>query len=184
MGSQKSWTQWSDFHFTSLDFFTRKWLCFRELAHLELGIQLRCWDISQIYLLKFLFALFYWALNRCHLLARLALSYLILRIPTGWVKVAQSCPTLCNPSSPGQNTEVGSLSLLQRIFQTQRSNPGLPHCRPILYQLSDKGRPRILEWVVYPFASGPSWPRNQTRVSYTAVRFFTNWAIREALTMG
>ena len=51
-GVAKSWTQWSDFHFTSLHFFTRKWLCFRELAHLELGIQLRCWDISQISLLS------------------------------------------------------------------------------------------------------------------------------------
>ena len=32
-------------------------------------------------------------------------------------------------SPPGQNTGVGSLSLLQGIFPTQRSNPGLPHCR-------------------------------------------------------
>ena len=39
-------------------------------------------------------------------------------------------------NSPGQNTGVGSLSLLQGIFPTQRSNPGLPHCRRILYQLS------------------------------------------------
>ena len=38
--------------------------------------------------------------------------------------------------SPGQNTGVGSLSLLQGIFSTQRLNPGLPHCRQILYQLS------------------------------------------------
>ena len=52
------------------------------------------------------------------------------------VKVAQSCPTLCNPTaytvhgnSPGQNTGVGSLSLLQGIFPTQESNPGIPHCR-------------------------------------------------------
>ena len=59
------------------------------------------------------------------------------------VKVAQSCPTLCGPmdytSSPwnslGQNTGVDSLSLLQGIFPTQGSNPGLPHCRRILYQL-------------------------------------------------
>ena len=43
--------------------------------------------------------------------------------------------------SPGQNTGVGSLSLLQGIFSTQRSNPGLPHCRRILYQLSHKGSP-------------------------------------------
>ena len=38
--------------------------------------------------------------------------------------------------SPGQNTRVGSLSLLQVIFPTQGSNPGLLHCRQILYQLS------------------------------------------------
>ena len=53
-------------------------------------------------------------------------------------------------NSPGQNTGVGSLSLLQRIFPTQGSNPGLPHCRWILYQLSHKGSLRILEWVAYP----------------------------------
>ena len=40
-------------------------------------------------------------------------------------------------NSPGQNTGVGiSLSLLQGIFPTQGSNPGLPHCRQILYQVS------------------------------------------------
>ena len=40
---------------------------------------------------------------------------------------------------PGQNTGVGSLSLPQGIFPTQGSNPALPHCRRILYQLSHKG---------------------------------------------
>ena len=49
-------------------------------------------------------------------------------------------------NSPGQNTGVGSLSLLQGIFPTQGPNSGLPHCRRILYQLSHKGSPRILEW--------------------------------------
>ena len=44
-------------------------------------------------------------------------------------------------NSPGQNTGVGSLSLLQGIFPTQGSNLGLPHCRQILYQLSHKGSP-------------------------------------------
>ena len=43
--------------------------------------------------------------------------------------------------SPGQNTGVGSLSLLQRLFPTQGSNPGLPHCRQILYQLKHQGSP-------------------------------------------
>ena len=60
------------------------------------------------------------------------------------VEVVQSRPTLCSPwKSPGQNTGVGSHSLLQGIFPTQRSNPGLLHCRQILYQLSHKGRPSI-----------------------------------------
>ena len=43
-------------------------------------------------------------------------------------------------NSPGQNTGVGSLSLLLGIFPTQRLNPGLPHCRHILYQLSHQGK--------------------------------------------
>ena len=46
-------------------------------------------------------------------------------------------------NSPGQNTGVGSLSLLQGIFPTQGSNPGFPRCRQILYQLSHKGSPGI-----------------------------------------
>ena len=55
--------------------------------------------------------------------------------------------------SLGQNTGLGSLSLLQGIFPNQGLNPSLPHCRWILYQLSHKGSPRILEWVAYPFSS-------------------------------
>ena len=76
-------------------------------------------------------------------------------------------------NSPGQNTGVGSLSLLQRIFPAQGSNPGLPHCRQILYQLCHKGSPRILEWLAYPFSSGSPRPRDWTRVSCIASRFFT-----------
>ena len=48
-------------------------------------------------------------------------------------------------NSPGQNTGVGSLSLLWGIFPTQGLNPDLMHCRQILYQLSHKGSPLI--WV-------------------------------------
>ena len=47
-------------------------------------------------------------------------------------------------NSPGQNAGMGSHSLLQEIFPTQRSNPGLLHCRQILYQLSHKGSPRLI----------------------------------------
>ena len=89
------------------------------------------------------------------------------------VKVAQSCPTL------GQNTGVGSHSLLLEIFPTQGSNPGLPHCRRMLHHLSHQGSPRILEWVTYPFSSVSSRPRNQIRVSCVA-DWATCWATRKA----
>ena len=39
---------------------------------------------------------------------------------------------------PGKNTGVGCHALLQGVFPTQGSNPGLPHCRQILYQLSHR----------------------------------------------
>ena len=101
------------------------------------------------------------------------------------VKVTQLCSTLWphglySPwNSPGQNSGVGSLSLLQGIFPTQGSNPGLPYCKWILYQLSHQGSPRILEWV--PFSSGSAQPWSWTRVSCIADRFFTCWATRKAL---
>ena len=59
---------------------------------------------------------------------------------------SESCSVVYNPlqphglyspwNSPGQNTGVGSLSLLQGIFPTQESNWGVLHCRQMLYQLS------------------------------------------------
>ena len=68
------------------------------------------------------------------------------------VKVAQSCPDSLLPhglyspwSSPGQNTAVGSHSLLQGIFPNQGSNPGLLHCRWILYQLRNQGSLKIVQ---------------------------------------
>ena len=69
----------------------------------------------------------------------------------------QSCLTLCDPmdcssqNSPGQNTGGGSFSLLQGIFPTKGSNPGLPHCRRIHYQLSPKGSPNIIITVMKMF---------------------------------
>ena len=68
------------------------------------------------------------------------------------------------------------------VFPTQGSNPGLLHCRWILYCLSHQGSPRILEWVTYPFSRGISQPRNQTGVSCIAGEFFTSWDIKETQT--
>ena len=39
---------------------------------------------------------------------------------------------------------------------------------------------RVLEWVAIPFSRGSFQPRDQTRVSYIAGRFFTVWATRVA----
>ena len=88
---------------------------------------------------------------------RTQISYAVGGFFTSWatreapttvkVKVAQLCLTLqprglYSPwNSPGQNTGVCSHSLLQRIFPTPGSNPGLRHCRQILYQLTHQGSP-------------------------------------------
>ena len=101
--------------------------------------------------------------------------------------VTQLCLTLCNPmncnppgssvhrDSPGKNTGVGCHALLQGIFLTHGSDPGLLHCMWSFHQLRHQGSPRILEWLVYPFCRGTSQPRNCTRVSCTAGRFITSW---------
>ena len=67
-------------------------------------------------------------------------------------EATQSCPTLCDPMDcsppgscpwdfPGKSTGVGCHFLLQGIFVTQGSNPGLLHYRQILYSLSHRGSP-------------------------------------------
>ena len=94
------------------------------------------------------------------------------------VLVTQLCLTLWDPKdcsppgscvhgdSPGKNTGEGCHALLQGIFPTQGSNPGLPHYRQILYHLSHPRSPGILDWVAYPFSRGSSSFRDRTCVSY------------------
>ena len=86
--------------------------------------------------------------------------------------VTQSRPTLCEPmdcslpgssvhgDSPGKDTGVDCHALFQGIFPTQGLNPGLRHCRQILYRLSQQGSQRILEWVAYSFSRRTSQPKN------------------------
>ena len=57
---------------------------------------------------------------------------------------------------------MGLHALLLEIFPTQGSNPGVPHCRWILYHLSHQGSPRILECVAYPFSRGSSCPGTES----------------------
>ena len=90
-------------------------------------------------------------------------------------KSLQSYPILCDPvdysppgssvhgDSPGKNTRVSCHALLQGIFPTQGSNPGLPHCMQILYHLSHQESLRILEQVACSFSRGvfPTRESNQ-----------------------
>ena len=82
------------------------------------------------------------------------------------MKVVRSCATLrlCSPwDSPGQSTGVRSLSLLQGVFRTQGSNPGLPHCRRILYQPSHKESPN---------SSGSGGIRTETARDWSFIQRF------------
>ena len=106
------------------------------------------------------------------------------RSPWSEVKVTQSCPTLCDPWTIGflkaRILEWVAFPSSRGIFPTQGLNPGLLHCRQIVYQLNQKGSPRKLEWVAYPFYSGSSRCRNRTGVSCIAGGFFTKWAMKKA----
>ena len=95
-------------------------------------------------------------------------------------------PMDCSPpgssvhgDSPGQNSGVGCHALLQGIFPTQGLNPGLSHCRQILYHLNHQGSPWTLEWAAYPFSKGSSRPGNPKWVS-CIVGFFTSWVTKKA----
>ena len=104
--------------------------------------------------------------------------------PASWCKVKMLIALFCLTLScvqlfvtpwtvwnfPGQNTGVGSLSLLQGIFPTKGSNPGLPHHGQILYQLSHKGSPR---WILYQLShkgsrKGPEGALNSVQTATAA----------------
>ena len=126
-----------------------------------------------------------------------------------WPHGLQPIRLLCPWDFPGKDTGVGCHFLLQGLFPTQGSNPGLLHCRQILYRLSYKGSPwkwkwsRSVQWTVpyqaslsmgfsrqgywsgLPFSSPGDLPSPgiEPQVSCTAGRFFTDCATREALFM-
>ena len=76
-------------------------------------------------------------------------------------------------NSPGQNTAVGSLSVLQGIFPTQGSNPGLLHCRCILLPAEPQGKPKntgvgsltLLQWIF------PTQESNQSLLHYRQILY-------------
>ena len=73
------------------------------------------------------------------------------------MKVTQSFLTLCDPMGYTVHGILQVRILEWVAFPSSKGlNPGLPHCRWILYQLSYKENPRILEWVAYPFSNRSS----------------------------
>ena len=97
------------------------------------------------------------------------------------VKVVQSCLTLWNPMDytvhgilQARILEWVAFPFSRESSQPRDQNPGLPHCRQVLYQPSHKGSPRILEGIAYPFSRRSSRPRNLTGVSGIAGGFFTS----------
>ena len=104
--------------------------------------------------------------------------------------VAQSCSTLCNPmdcslpgssvhgDSPGKHTGVDCHALLQRIFPTQGSNPGFPHCRRILNLLSHQGGPNFLT-MLYPPAQQSTWHQEGLPETLTGRREEIYWTHSE-----
>ena len=86
---------------------------------------------------------------------------LVIRVFVTWFfaaprTVACQAP-LCTWNSLGKNTGVDSHSLLQEIFPTQGSNPGLPHFRQILYSLSHQGSPTHHQYWRYKRCSFNPW---------------------------
>ena len=92
--------------------------------------------------------------------------------------ISQSCLTLFNPmdssppgssvhrDSPGKNTGVGCHALLQGIFPIQGSNPGLLHCRKILYHLSHQGSPSCLQEMNFIYKD-----KNKLKVKWRRKRY-------------
>ena len=101
--------------------------------------------------------------------------YLKLKPHIKEVKVAQSCPVLCDPMD---YTIHGILQarilewaavLFSRGSSQPRNGTQVSQCGQILYQLSHQGNPGILEWVAYSFSRGSSQPRDGTWVSHIAI---------------
>ena len=98
-------------------------------------------------------------------------------------KWSESCSVVSNSlqphewyspwNSPGQNTGVGSHSLLQEIFPTQGSNSGLPHCSWILHQLSHQGNRNHFNYSIYS---------TQNLMLYTGLRRggCESWTVKKA----
>ena len=111
------------------------WPCYTVFLYVPLSVKLHFFHFSLLQVFFFRSKCGnLWLFLLCVLIAQ---SFLTLWDPMICSSAGSSCPF------PGKNTGVGCHSLLQRIFLTQEWNPGLLHCRQILYWLSHQGSPLI-----------------------------------------
>ena len=85
-----------------------------------------------------------------------------------------------SPGSGLENTGVVSHSLLQGIFQTQGLNPGLPHCRQILYQLSHQWSQKNTGVACHALLQGIFSTQGPNPGLQHSGRSFIDWATRES----
>ena len=95
-------------------------------------------------------------------------------------EVTQACLTLCDPmDSPGKNTGVDYHFLLQGIFPTQGSNPGLPHCRQMLYSLSHQGSLSVFKFCGCNHHLQWFWsPQNKVSHCFHCFLIYLSWSDR------
>ena len=95
---------------------------------------------------------------------------------------ANSLPS--EPAGKPKNNGMDSLSLLQGNFPIQGSNPGLPHCRQLLYQLNYQGSPQYNEVGFYSNRSGKllesfMWDCRMVYVKFKEVALVAVWRINK-----
>ena len=86
---------------------------------------------------------------------------------------------VCHMRTQHKPAHLSPLLILLKalVLKVKVSQSCPPLCDPMGYRVHGILQARMLEWVAYPFSSGPSPPRNLTRVSCIAGRLFTNWAM-------
>ena len=100
---------------------------------------------------------------------------------SGWEgEISYDIPYMWNQKRNGTNELTYKMETCSQTWNVKTTQLCLTLCNPMDYTVHGIHQARILEWVAFPFMRGFFQPRDWTQVSYTAGRFFTNWATREA----
>ena len=141
------WLIWIEMHYKSKYIMVYEDLILKRIKYIIIFVLITYWNDIILDILWW----FYFCVNLARLRSQIIQTETHLEVESRSVVSTSLQPHgLCSPwNSPGKNTGVGKPFPSPGVFP----NPGLLHCRQILYQLSHQGSPRILEWVAYPFSS-------------------------------